>query len=112
MVLVPLMLMLSATRTRYPVAELLPANFRFPFLKYKAPSNLVLENVAMRISGHKTRAVFDRYDIVSGKDLADAAGKMERRLNDSLGTISGTNLPDADDPRKPPEGLEGEKGLQ
>ncbi len=39
----------------------------------------VSDNIAMAISGHKTRSVFDRYDIVSEADLDAAAAKIEQR---------------------------------
>lgn len=38
----------------------------------------ISETVAMRLSGHKTRSVFSRYDITSLDDIEDAATKIER----------------------------------
>jgi integrase len=45
----------------------------------------VPERVAMAITGHKTRAVFDRYHIVSPGDLEAAAKRLDERNRHTLG---------------------------
>ena len=48
--------------------------------------NLAIQaGVGMQMTGHKTRSVFERYNLVSVGDLREAA----RRLDIATGTISG-----------------------
>ena len=43
------------------------------------------ERVAMQMTGHKTRSVFERYNIVSPGDLRDAARRLDERHGHTFG---------------------------
>jgi hypothetical protein len=44
----------------------------------------------MRLTGHKTREVFERYNIASAQDLEDTAKRIDERIAGRLGTHLGT----------------------
>jgi len=50
------------------------------------------DRIAMALSGHKTRSVFDRYNIVSEEDLAVATGRLQSHLHKQAGQPKGASF--------------------
>ena len=64
-------------RIRAGCPDRIPHDFRRTAVRNLVRAR-VPERVAMQLTGHKTRAVFERYNIVSPGDLRDAAQRLDR----------------------------------
>jgi hypothetical protein len=88
-----------------PKAKMVYRGMIFHDLRRTGIRNLVRagvpERVAMAISGHKTRAVFERYNIVSEKDVVDAGRKLELFHSRKVGDNSGTECTEMQQPDSP-----------
>jgi integrase len=92
----------SGTKKGEPVIAHIAARAIPHDVRRTAVRNLVRagipEAVAMRMTGHRTRSVFERYNIVSPGDLLEAARKLDAAKNatSSLGMNPGMNAPNLD----------------
>ena len=61
----------------------------------------VPERVAMLLTGHKSRAIFDRYNIINEQELLDAGDQLVEYLAQQAQAVPARRRPHAVDPAAP-----------
>jgi integrase len=73
------------------VGKKVPHDFRRSAVRNMVVKAGISERVAMEMAGHKTRAIFDRYHIVSDGDLREAARRLDTAMKPRTVTTSVTD---------------------
>ena len=61
-----------------------PTPSLWPTSRHDRPSALNAATVAMKITGHRTRSVFDRYDITSEADVREGLGRVSGSIRRAI----------------------------
>jgi integrase len=92
---------IGKTKKGKPIVKITPLRIPHDFRR-TAVRNLVRagvhERLAMQMTGHKTRSVFERYNVTSGADLKEAAKKLNQFFKNAHGHESGHDCTKSEQP--------------